>query len=195
MLCERVRVFIPFKRMKSLSMKLPVAPLSKRALMEWSLLVSVVLISTGRSKEVPHASKALIEKSLGSLLSHLSLQSGAGGRGRRGGASTSSLSIVLGSSMVNTVNLFTGNRGAHIASCATQNPLPPPGDKTLQSELHPSMPTNLQSASPAVLRCVDGRPCGGGSLRLDGSRFCIGNILAEAGALLSELCRRPWGLP
>ena len=34
MLHERVRVFIPFEQMKSLSMKLPVAPLSKRALTE-----------------------------------------------------------------------------------------------------------------------------------------------------------------
>ena len=79
MLCERVRVFIPFERTKSLSMKLPVTLLFKRALMEWSSLVSVVPISTGRSKEVPHASKALTERSLGSLLSHLGLQSRAGG--------------------------------------------------------------------------------------------------------------------
>jgi len=58
-------------------MKLPVAPESRRALTEWSLLVSVVPISTGRRREVPHASKALIAKSLGSLLSHLGLQSRA----------------------------------------------------------------------------------------------------------------------
>ena len=145
-------MFIPFEQTKSLSMKLPVALLSKRALTEWSSLVSVVLISTGRSKEVPRASKALIERSLGSLLSHLGLRSGVGIRGVRGSASTSSLSIVLGSSIVNTVNLFTSNQGAHIAGCATQNPLPLSGDKTLQSELHLSMPTNLQSAPPAVPR-------------------------------------------
>ena len=145
-------MFIPFEWTKSLSMKLPVAPLSKRALMEWSSLVSIVPISTGRSKEVSHMSKALTERSLGSLLSHLGLQSGAGDRGRKGGASTSSLSIVLGSSIVNTVNLFTGDRGAHIASCTTQNPLSPLGDKTLQSELYFLTPTNLQSASPTVPR-------------------------------------------
>ena len=150
MLRERVQVFIPFERMKSLLMKLPVALLSKRALMEWSLLVSIVPISTGRSKEVLCASKALIERSLDSLLSHLGLRSRAGTRGVRGGASTSSLSIVLESSIVNTVNLFTGDRGALIASCITQNPLPPLGDKTLQSELYLSMPTNLQSALPIV---------------------------------------------
>jgi len=131
-------------------MKLLVTLLSKRALTEWSSLVSIVPISTGRSKEVPCAPKALIERSLGSLLSHLGLRSGAGIRGVRGGASTGSLSIVLESSIVNTVNLFTGNRGALIASRATQNPLPLLGDKTLQSEPHLSMPTDLQSAPPIV---------------------------------------------
>ena len=151
MLRERVQVFIPFEQIKFLSMKLLVVLLSKRALMEWSSLVSVVLISTGRSKEVPCASKALIEKSLGSLLFHLGLWSRAGGRGRTGGTFTSSLSIVLGFSIVNTVNLFTGDWGTLIAGCSMQNPLPP-GDKTLQSELHPSMPTNLQLAPSAVLR-------------------------------------------
>ena len=93
--------------------------------------MSVVPISTGRSKEVPHASKVLIERSLGSLLSHLGLRSRAGIRGVRGGASTSSLSIVLEFSIVNTVNLFTGDWDALIAGRAMQNPLPPPGDKTL----------------------------------------------------------------
>jgi len=112
-------------------MKLPVAPESKRALTEWSSLVSVVPISTGRRREVPHASRALIAKSLGSLFSHLGLRSGAGTRGLGGGASISSLSIVLGSSIVNTVNLFTGDRGALIAGCATQNPLLPLGDWTV----------------------------------------------------------------
>ena len=145
-------MFIPFKWTKFLSMKLLVALLSKRALTEWSSLVSIVPISTDRSKKVPHTSKVLIERSLGSLLSHLGLWSGAGGRERRGGASTSSLSIVLGSSIVNTVNLFTGDWGTHIAGCTMQNSLPPLGDKTLQLELHLSMPTNLQSASLTVLR-------------------------------------------
>ena len=122
--------------------------------MEWSSLVSIVPISTGRSKEVSRTSKVLIERSLGSLLSHLGLQSGAGIRGVRGGASTSSLLIVLESSIVNTVNLITGNLGALIASCAMQNPLSSLGDKTLQSELHLSIPTNLQSASSVVLQLL-----------------------------------------
>ena len=140
-------MFIPFEQMKSLSMKLPVAPQSRRALTEWSLLVSIVLISTGRSREVPRTSKALIEKSLGSLFSHLGLRSRAAARGLRGCASTSSLLIVLGSSIVNTVNLFTGDRGALIAGRVTQNPLLPE-DQTPLMELHLSMPTNLQSTPP-----------------------------------------------
>ena len=116
---------------------------------EWSSLMSIVPISTGRSREVPCASRALIEKSLGSLFSHLGLQSGAETRGIEGGVSTSSLSIVLGSSIVNTVNLFTGDWGALIAGRATQNPLPPE-DKTLLSELHFSTPIDLQSTPPTA---------------------------------------------
>ena len=92
--------------------------------------MSVVLISTGRSKEVPHASKALIERSLGS-------------------ASTSSLLIVLGSSIVNIVNLFTGDQGALIAGHATQNPFSL-GCQTLLLELHPLKPTGLQSTPPVA---------------------------------------------
>ena len=111
--------------------------------------MSVVPISTGRSREVPRTSRVLIEKSLGSLFSHLGLQSRAETRGIEGGASTSSLSIVLGSSIVNTVNLFTDNRDALITSHATQNPLPL-GDKTLLSELHLSTLIDLQSTPPAA---------------------------------------------
>ena len=114
--------------------------------------MSIVLISTSRSKEVPHTSKVLIERSLGSLFSHLGLQSGAKTRGIEGSVSTSSLSIVLESSIVNTVNLFTGDQDTFIAGRAMQNPLPPLGDNTLQSELHLSTPTNLQSAPPVVLQ-------------------------------------------
>ena len=116
--------------------------------MEWSSLVSMVSISTSRSREVSCTSKALIEKSLGSLFSHLDLQSRAAARGLRGCASTSSLSIVLGSSIVNTVNLFTGDWGVLIAGRVTQNP-PLLGNQTSLTELHLSMPTNLQS-TPSV---------------------------------------------
>jgi len=112
--------------------------------------VSVVPISTGRSREVPHVSRVLIEKSLGSLFSYLGLRSRAKTRGIEGSASTSSLSIVFRSSIVNTVNLFTGDRGALIAGHAMQNPLPL-GDKTLLSELYLSTPTDLQSTPPTAL--------------------------------------------
>ena len=113
--------------------------------------MSVVPISTGRSKEVSRASKALIERSLGSLLSYLGLRSRAGIKGVRGGASTSSLSIVLVSFIVNTVNLFTGNWGAFIAGHTTQNPSLL-GDKTSLTELHLLVLTDLQLTPPAVLR-------------------------------------------
>jgi len=56
---------------------IPVALQSRRALMEWSSLVFVVPIATGRSREVLHTSKVLIEKSLGSLFSYLGLRSRA----------------------------------------------------------------------------------------------------------------------
>ena len=117
--------------------------------MECSSLVSVVPISTGRSREVPHVSKVLIERSLGSLFSHLGLRSRAEMRGIGGDASTSSLSIVLGSSIVNTVNLFTSDRGALIAGHAMQNPFPP-GDKTLLLGLYLLTPTDLQSTPPTA---------------------------------------------
>ena len=65
--------------------------------------------------------------------------------------SISSLSIVLGSSIVNTVNLFTGDQGALIASYTTQNPLLPE-NKFLLLELYFSMPTDLQSAPSIALR-------------------------------------------
>ena len=149
MLCKRVWVFIPFEQTKFLSMRLLVTPQSRRASTEWSSLASVVLISTGRSREVSRASRVLIKKSLGSLFSHLGLWSRAEMREIEDGVSTSSLSIVLGSSIVNTVNLFTGDRSALITSRATQNPLPL-GDKTFLPELYLSTPTDLQSTPPTA---------------------------------------------
>ena len=142
MLCERVQVFIPFEQTKPLSMRLLVAPQSRRASTECSSLMSIVPISTGRSREVSHVSKVLIERSLDSLFSYLGLQSGAKRRGIGGGVFTSSLSIISGSSIVNTVNLFTSDWGALIAGRAMQNPFPLEG-KTLSSELHLSMPIDL----------------------------------------------------
>ena len=119
--------------------------------MEWSSLMAVVLISTGRSKEVPCVPNALIKRSLGSFFSHLGLRSGARTRGMRGSTSISSLLLVLGSSIVNTVNLFTGDQGALIAGCPMQNPLFLEG-KFLLPGLHLSMPTDPPSAPPIALR-------------------------------------------
>ena len=65
--------------------------------------------------------------------------------------SISSLSIVFGSSIVNTVNLFTGDWGTLIAGHPTQNPLLPEG-KFLLPGLHLSMPTDPPSAPPVAPR-------------------------------------------
>ena len=144
-------MFIPLKWTKSLLMRLLVALQSKKALTEWSSLMSVVPIFTGRSKEVPHTSNVLIERSWGSLFSHLGLQSGAGTKRVRGSTSISSLSIVLEFSIVNTVNLFTGDQGTLITGCTMQNFLLPE-DKFFLPELHLSMPTDLLLASSVALR-------------------------------------------
>ena len=50
--------------------------------------------------------------------------------------------LLIVSSIVNTVNLFTGDWGTLIAGCVTQNP-PLPEDKTPLIELYLPMPTDL----------------------------------------------------
>ena len=60
-------MLIPFIWTKSLFMKLPIAPESKSTLMECTSLVLVVLISIGRTMDVPQASRVLAESCLGSL--------------------------------------------------------------------------------------------------------------------------------
>ena len=164
-------------------MRLLVALQSRRASTECSSPMSVVLISTGKSREVSRASKALIERSLDSFFSHLGLQSRAATREMGGSASTSLLSIVLGSSIVNTVNLFTSNQSTLITGHAIQNPFPP-GDKTLPLELHLSMSTDLQSTSPTAPWWVNEHPCSGDNPRLHGLHLYIGSILTEVRTLL-----------
>ena len=91
-------------------MKLPVAPESKSALTECTLLVSVVPISIGRMIDVPWASRVLAESCLGSLFSHLGLRGRAVLTGaEEGGASIGSQISVLTSSTFNTANLFTNS--------------------------------------------------------------------------------------
>jgi len=70
---EMLRVLIPFVRTKSLSMKLPMAPESKSALMECTSLVLVVPISIGRMIDIPRALRVLAESRLGNLFSHFGL--------------------------------------------------------------------------------------------------------------------------
>ena len=82
---EMFWVLIPFVWTKSLSMKLPVALESKSALIEYTLLVSVVPISIGRMIDVLQASRVLAESRLGSLFSHLGLRGRAALTGVEGG--------------------------------------------------------------------------------------------------------------
>ena len=116
-------MLMPFVWTKSLFMKLPVALESKSALTECTSLVSVVLISIGRTMDVSWVSRVLAESCLGSLFSHFGFWGRAFLSGV--GASIGSLVSVLVSSMFNTVNLFTNSdRGALFAGCTKQNPLP-----------------------------------------------------------------------
>ena len=109
---EMLWVVIPFVWTKSLSMKLSVALKSKSTLTECISLVLVVLISIGRTMDVPWASRALVESCLGSLFFHLGLQGRAflfRVEGRS--ASIGSQISVLTSSMFNTANVrATGHK-------------------------------------------------------------------------------------
>ena len=129
-------------------MKLPIAPELKSALMEYTLLVSVVLTSIGRMIDVLQASRVLTESCLGNLFSHFGFWGCAvlsGVEGERGGASIGSRISILTSSTSNTVNLLTSSdRGALFAGHAKQNPSLGLS-KPLLPLLHSSGPLNLQS--------------------------------------------------
>ena len=153
---EMLRVLIPFVWTKSLSMKLPVAPESKSALMECTSLVLVVSISIGRTIDVPRASRVLAKSHLESFFFYLGLRGRAvltGAEGERGGASIGSRISVLTSSTSNTANLLTSSdRSTLFAGCAKQNP--PLGRSQLPLLLlHLSRPSNLRSILPVALRC------------------------------------------
>ena len=88
--------------------------------------VSPYTISIGRMIDVPQASRVLAESRLGSLFSHLGLRGRAVLTGAEGGGASIGLPVfVLTSSMFNTANLLTSDRGALFAGRAKQNP--PPG--------------------------------------------------------------------
>ena len=146
---ETFQMLIPFARTKSLSMKLPVAPESKSALTECTLLVSVVLISIGRMIDVLRASRMLAKSRLDSLFSHFGLRDRAFLSGVKERSASIGLWIfVLTSSTFNTANLFTNSdRGVLFAGHTKQNP--PPGWSLLPLPLlHPSKPLNLRSILP-----------------------------------------------
>jgi len=146
---------MPFVRMKSQFIKLPIALESKSALTECTLLVSVVLTSIGRMIDVLRASRVLMESCLGSLFFHFGFQGYAvlsGAEGERGDVSIGLRISVLTSSTSNTVNLLTSsNQSALFTGRAKQNP--PSGlNKPPLSLLHPSGPLNLQSIPPFCQR-------------------------------------------
>ena len=160
---EMFRMLIPFVQTKSLSMKLPIAPESKSILTEYTLLVSVVLISIGRMIDILRASRILVESCLGSLFSYFDLRGRAFlSRAKGRNASIGSrISVLTSFSTFNTVNLFTNsNWGTLFAGCTKQNPSL--GQSLLPLPLlHPSKPLNLRSILPiaswSAFRCPSGR--------------------------------------
>ena len=87
--------------------------------------MSIVLSSTARIRDIPYASRVLVESSLGSCFSHFGLQMREWMTGLEEGEYTSlgSLLSILIFSILSTVNLFTGSDwSACFASHSTQNP-------------------------------------------------------------------------
>ena len=121
-----VQVLIPLEWIKLQSIKLPVAPQSRSALMEWSLLVLVVLIFTSRTKNVPCAFRTLAKSCLGNCFSYfgfwrvmLTIEVE-----KEKDMSAGSLLFVLISSILSTVNLFIGSsQNVSFTSHSKQNPL------------------------------------------------------------------------
>ena len=188
-------VLIPFIRMKSQSMKLPVALESKSALMEYTSLVSVVLTSIGRMIDVPQALRVLTESRLGNLFSHFGFQGCvvlSGAEEEREGVSIGSHISVLTSSTSNTVNLLTSSdQGTLFASCAKQNPSPGLS-KPLLPLLHPSRPLNLQSIPFFALWLISRRPNSGDSPSQDGWSLCTDSNLTKVKSVFSKLCLCLW---
>ena len=94
-------MLISLEQTKSQSMKLPVALQSRSALTEWSLLVLVMLTSTGRTKDILCVSRALAESCLGSCFSYFGFWRGVlmMGAEEGGDASSGLLSLVFTLSM------------------------------------------------------------------------------------------------
>ena len=116
-----IQVLSPLEQIKSWSMKLPVALLSRRAFIEQSSLVSVVLSSIASCREVLCTSNILVESWMGNFFSYFGLwEKGLCLGAEEEGASIDSLSSVLVSTS-STVNLFTSGQGVLVTSCSLQN--------------------------------------------------------------------------
>ena len=176
-------------------MKLPVAPESKSALTECTLLVSVVLTSIGKMIDVPWALRVLTESHLGNLFSHFGFRGCVVLSGLEGGRRSTSISSrisVLTFSTSNTVNLLTSSdRGALFAGRTKQNP--PLGlNKPLLPLLHPLEPLNLQSTPLFAPWLTSRHPNSRGSPSQDGWPLRTDSNLAEVKNMFSGLHLCPW---
>ena len=185
---EMLRVLIPFIWTKSLSMKLPIALESKSTLTERTSLVLVVLISIGRTIDVPWVSRVLVESCLGSFFSHFGFQGRAFLSGVDiTGAFIGSLVSVLVSSTFNIANLFTDSDwGTLFTSCAKQNPLLEWG-KLSPPLLYPSEPLSLQSISLSVPQLTFRRPGSEGSPSQDNWPLHTNNTLMKVKSMSFRL--------
>ena len=124
---EIVQVLIPLEWTKSQSIKLSVVLQSKRALIEWTLLVLVILIFTKRTKNIPCTLRILAESCLDSHFFYFSLWEGIlmTGAKKEVDISFDSLLLALTFSISSTVNLFTESfQDISFTSCFMQNSLP-----------------------------------------------------------------------
>ena len=98
------------------------ALLSRRAFIEWSSLVFMVLSSIVSYRKVPYISNTLAESQIGSLFSYFGLQRKGLRFGiEKGDMSIGSLLSILVSTS-STVNLFTSSWSTLVTGHSLQNP-------------------------------------------------------------------------
>ena len=86
------------------------------------MLVLVVLSSTARTKDVLYTLRTFVKSSLGNCLFYFGLQGAEWLAGVKGYMSLGSLSLILTSFILSTMNLFTrSNWSICFAGCSIQN--------------------------------------------------------------------------
>ena len=174
-------------------MKLFIAPESKSALIECTLLVSVVLISIERIMDVPRVSRVLVESHLGNLFFYFGFRGRAFLSGaEREGVSISSLVSVLTFSTFNTANLFTSSdQGILFTGCTKQNSLP--GQSKLPPPLlYPLELLSLQSIPFSVPQLTFRRLSSRDSPSQDDWPLHTDSTLTEVKSAFSGLHLCPW---